>query len=51
MIVTCDSGCVQLLRRTGVTLSSEVVESDVNTLIKRFGFAGAESNVITGDRL
>lgn len=51
MIVTGEGGCVQLRRRTGVTLSSEVVESDVNTLIKRFGFAGAEANVITGDRL
>jgi hypothetical protein len=51
VIVTGEGGCVQLRRRTGITLSSEVVESDVNTLIKRFGFTGAGANILTGDRL
>jgi hypothetical protein len=51
MIITGDSGCVQLRRRTGVTLTSNVGAADIDTQIKRFSFDGAETNLLSGDRL
>jgi hypothetical protein len=51
VIVTGEGGCVQLRRRTGQVMESKVDGPDVDMTLKRFSFDGAESNVITGDRL
>jgi len=51
MIITGGSGCVQIGRAAGESIRSEVKPSDVNTVVKRFGFAGDESNILTGDRV
>ena len=51
MFVTGDNGCVQLRRRSGLTMTSEVRPEDINELINRFSFIGAEQNLIQGDRI
>ena len=51
MFVTGEQGCVQLRRRTGIVIESEVRPEDINTLINRFGFEGAEQNLIQADRI
>jgi hypothetical protein len=51
MFVTGEQGCVQLRRRTGITVDSVVRPEDINTLINRFGFEGAEDNLIQADRI
>ena len=51
MIITGEDGCVQLRRRTGQALNATISPADVNTVLNRFGFAGDDSNVLTGDRV
>jgi hypothetical protein len=51
MFVTGDHGCVQLRRRSGLTMTSSVRPEDINELINRFSFVGAEQNLIQGDRI
>jgi hypothetical protein len=51
MFVTGEQGCVQLRRRTGITVDSVVNPEDINTLINRFSFEGAEQNLIQADRI
>ncbi|MCE2836364.1 MAG: hypothetical protein LW834_05245 [Cyanobium sp. 49614_E6] len=51
MFVTGDHGCVQLRRRSGLTMTSSVRPEDINELINRFRFVGAEQNLIQGDRI
>jgi hypothetical protein len=51
MFVTGDHGCVQLRRRSGLTMTSSVRPEDINELVNRFSFIGAEQNLIQGDRI
>jgi hypothetical protein len=51
MFVTGEQGCIQLRRRTGITVDSVVSPEDINTLINRFSFEGAEQNLIQADRI
>lgn len=51
MFVTGDQGCVQIRRRTGLTVDSIVTPEDVNTIINRFNFEGSGTNILIGDRI
>jgi hypothetical protein len=51
MFVTGDNGCVQLRRRTGLTMTSTVQADDIDETVNRFSFDGAERNLLQGDRI
>jgi len=51
MFVTGDHGCVQLRRRSGLTMSSTVQADDIDETVNRFSFDGAERNLLQGDRI
>jgi hypothetical protein len=51
MFLTGDNGCVQLRRRTELTLTSQIRPEDVNSALHRFSADQAELNFIRGDRL
>jgi hypothetical protein len=51
MFVTGDQGCVQLRRRTGITVESTIGPDDVDVQLRRFSFEGAERNLLSADRV